>query len=71
MTTMNAAQLESEFCRLANEWKSLSRRKKGMTLARLEELEGRAMGVQGEEPLILKIRDLRLNIKGSMKDSEF
>ena len=70
MTTMNAAQLEAEFRRLADDWSNLTRRRKGITLARLEELEGRAMGMAGEEPLIAKIKELRGEIKYSLSSAE-
>jgi len=67
MTTMSTAQMEAEYIRLSSNWEALPRRSKSITIARLEELESRAMGVDGGEELIAKIKRLRMEIRNALR----
>jgi hypothetical protein len=70
MTIYSAADLKAEYDRLSYNWKGLSRHRKGITLARLEELEERLLDLGGQDGLIARVKYLRQQIKFALSVEE-
>ena len=63
MTTRSPADLKAEYARISEDWHEFTRHRKGIVLARLEEMEDRLAEIGGQADLIAKVKQLHGRIR--------